>query len=138
MPRRARAGRGVKVDRAGVVHADWAIERAFAPFDAVFDLLEQSATALRRQAEALKESARALEHAAEMIEVQAETLERTVATLTRTGRDDQARRRRRASRLTPDRRKRRRPIDARQALQSRLAVAVPARLTEQLRGDADD
>jgi hypothetical protein len=59
--------------------------RAFAPFDAVFDLLEQSATTLRRQAEALKESARALEQAAGMIEVQAETFERTVAALREPG-----------------------------------------------------
>jgi len=55
--------------------------RAFAPFDAVFDLLEQSGAALRRQAEALSESARALEQAAGMIEVQAELFERAVQTL---------------------------------------------------------
>ena len=57
------------------------LARAFAPFDAVFDLLEQSAAALRRQAEALNESARALEQAAGMIEVQAELFERTIRTL---------------------------------------------------------
>ncbi len=55
--------------------------RAFAPFDAVFDLLEQSGAALRRQAEALSESARALEQAAGMIEVQADLFERAVKTL---------------------------------------------------------
>lgn len=55
--------------------------RAFAPFDAVFDLLEQSGAALHRQAEALSESARALEQAAGMIEVQAELFERAVHTL---------------------------------------------------------
>lgn len=57
------------------------LERTFAPFDAVFDLLEQSATALRRQAEALKESARALEQAAGMMEVQAELFEHTIRAL---------------------------------------------------------
>jgi hypothetical protein len=54
------------------------VERAFAPTDAVFDLLEQSGAAMQRQAEALSESARALEQAAEMIRVQAEVFERTV------------------------------------------------------------
>ena len=54
------------------------LERTVAPFDAVFDLLEQSAAALRRQAEALKESARALEQAAGMMEVQAELFEKTI------------------------------------------------------------
>jgi hypothetical protein len=55
--------------------------RAFAPLDAVFDLLEQSGTALRRQAEALKESARATEQAAAMIEVQADVFERALHVL---------------------------------------------------------
>ena len=57
------------------------VGRAFAPFDAVFDLLEQSAAALRRQAEALTESARALEQAAGMMEVQADMFERTIAAM---------------------------------------------------------
>jgi hypothetical protein len=55
--------------------------RAFAPLDAVFDLLEQSGAALHRQAEALKESARALEQAAAMAETQAKLFERAVVTL---------------------------------------------------------
>ena len=57
------------------------LARTFAPFDAVFDLLEQSGAALHRQAEALKESARALEQAAAMMEVQADLFERTIRTL---------------------------------------------------------
>jgi hypothetical protein len=57
------------------------LERAFGPFDAVFDLLEQSGAAMRRQAEALSESARALEQAAELMRVQAELFERTVQTV---------------------------------------------------------
>ena len=57
------------------------LARTFAPFDAVFDLLEQSGAALRRQAEALKESARALEQAAAMMEVQAELFESTIQKL---------------------------------------------------------
>ncbi len=61
------------------------LTRAFAPFDAVFDLLEQSAGALHRQAEALSESARALEQAAGMMEVQAEMFERTIAVLREPG-----------------------------------------------------
>ena len=40
------------------------VERVLGPFDAVFDLLEQSGTAMHRQADALSESARALEQAA--------------------------------------------------------------------------
>jgi hypothetical protein len=55
--------------------------RAFAPLDAVFDLLEQSGAAMHRQAEALKESARALEQAAAMAEAQAELFERAVGVL---------------------------------------------------------
>jgi hypothetical protein len=58
-----------------------ALDRLFGPFDAIFDLLEQSGTALRRQAEALSESARALEQAADLMRIQAETFERTVQTL---------------------------------------------------------
>jgi len=57
------------------------LARTFAPFDAVFDLLEQSGAALRRQAEALQESARALEQAAAMMEVQADLFEHTIHTL---------------------------------------------------------
>ena len=54
------------------------VERAFGPFDAVLDLLEESATTLRRQAEALSASARALEQAAELMRIQGETFERAV------------------------------------------------------------
>ncbi len=61
------------------------ITRAFAPYDAVFDLLEQSAGALHRQAEALTESARALEQAAEMMETQAELFERTISVMRQPG-----------------------------------------------------
>lgn len=57
--------------------------RAFAPVDAVFDVLEQSGAALRKQAEALSESARALEQAAELVKAQAELYERTIQTLRR-------------------------------------------------------
>jgi hypothetical protein len=57
------------------------LERAFAPLDAVFDLLEQSGAALHRQAEALNESARALERAAAMMETQAELFEHTIHAL---------------------------------------------------------
>jgi hypothetical protein len=57
------------------------LARAFAPLDAVFDLLEQSGSAWRRQAEALKESARALEQAAAMAEAQAELFERTISVM---------------------------------------------------------
>jgi hypothetical protein len=56
------------------------VERALGPFDAVFDLLEQSGTAMHRQADALSESARALEQAAELMRAQAELYERTVRT----------------------------------------------------------
>ena len=59
------------------------MSRAFAPVDAVFDLLEQSGAALRKQAESLSESARALEQAAELVRAQAELYERTIHTLRR-------------------------------------------------------
>jgi hypothetical protein len=61
------------------------LTRAFAPFDAVFDLLEQSGAALRSQAEALRESARALEQAAAMTQAQAELFERAIAVLRQPG-----------------------------------------------------
>ena len=54
------------------------VARTLAPVDAVLDVLEQSAAALRRQAEALKDSARALEQASEMIGTQAELFERAI------------------------------------------------------------
>lgn len=62
---------------------DEVLGRAFAPVDAVFDLLEQSGAAFRQQAEALTESARALEQAAELMRAQAELYERTIRTLRR-------------------------------------------------------
>jgi hypothetical protein len=61
------------------------LARAFAPFDAVFDLLEQSGAALHRQSEALRESARAMEQAAAMMEVQAELFERPIAAMRQPG-----------------------------------------------------
>jgi hypothetical protein len=57
------------------------LSKAFAPLDAIFDLLEQSSTALHRQAEAMNESASALQQAAKMMEVQAEQFERTIKVL---------------------------------------------------------
>jgi hypothetical protein len=61
------------------------LTRAFAPLDAVFDLLEQNAAALHSQSTALRESARALEQAAAMMEVQAELFERTIGVLREPG-----------------------------------------------------
>jgi hypothetical protein len=57
------------------------VDRAFGPFDAVFDVLEQSGAAMRQQAEALSESVRALEQAADLMRGQAELFERTVHTV---------------------------------------------------------
>jgi hypothetical protein len=48
---------------------------AFAPFDAVFDLLEQSGTTFRRQAEALEQAARALQETAVLMKTQADIFE---------------------------------------------------------------
>jgi hypothetical protein len=55
--------------------------RAFAPFDAAFDLLEQSGTALREQAEAVEHAARSLEQAAGLMKAQADLFERTIRIL---------------------------------------------------------
>jgi len=57
------------------------LARAFAPLDAVFDLLEQNAAAIRSQAQALQESARSLERAAAMMEAQADLFEQTIGVL---------------------------------------------------------
>ena len=57
------------------------MSRAFAPIDTVFDLLEQSGTAVRKQAEALSDSARALQQAAELMQAQAELYEKTIRAL---------------------------------------------------------
>jgi hypothetical protein len=50
----------------------------FAPFDAIFDLLEQSGATFRQQAEALEQAARALEDTAVLMKAQAEIFERGV------------------------------------------------------------
>jgi hypothetical protein len=55
--------------------------RLVAPVDAVFDLLEESGTMLRRQAEALEAAGRALEETAGLMKRQAELFERTIGTL---------------------------------------------------------
>jgi hypothetical protein len=55
--------------------------RLVAPVDAVFDLLEESGTMLRRQAEALEAAGRALEETAGLMKSQAELFERTIGTL---------------------------------------------------------
>ena len=52
-----------------------------APVDAVFDLLEESATMLRHQAEALETAGRALEETARLVKTQAELFERAIGTL---------------------------------------------------------
>jgi hypothetical protein len=54
---------------------------AFAPVDAVFDLLEESGATLRSQAEALEAAGRALEETAALMQRQAELFERTIRTL---------------------------------------------------------
>lgn len=55
--------------------------RVLAPVDAVFDLLEETASTLRRQAAALEEAGRALEETAELMGSQAEMFERSIGTL---------------------------------------------------------
>jgi hypothetical protein len=55
--------------------------RAFAPLDAVFDLLEQSGATIRQQAEALGQAARALEDTAVLMKAQAELFERGIKTI---------------------------------------------------------
>jgi uncharacterized protein YukE len=56
-----------------------------APFDAIFDLLEQSGATMRSQAEALESAGRALQEAATLMKSQAELFERTVGTLRKPG-----------------------------------------------------
>jgi hypothetical protein len=53
----------------------------FAPFDVIFDLLEESGSTLRRQAEALEAAGRALEETAGLVRSQAELFERTIGVL---------------------------------------------------------
>src|SRR3954470_5434358 len=48
---------------------------AFAPFDAVFDLLEQSGTTFRRQAEGLEQAARPPQETAVLMKTQADIFE---------------------------------------------------------------
>jgi len=55
--------------------------RIAAPFDAIFDLLEESGATLHSQAEALESAGRALQEAAVLMKAQAELFERTVGTL---------------------------------------------------------
>jgi hypothetical protein len=55
--------------------------RLLAPVDAVFDLLEETGSTLRRQAEALETAGRALEESAGLMKRQAELFERTIGTL---------------------------------------------------------
>jgi hypothetical protein len=55
--------------------------RIAAPFDTIFDLLEESGATLHSQAEALEAAGRALEEAATLMKTQAELFERTVGTL---------------------------------------------------------
>jgi hypothetical protein len=55
--------------------------RVLAPVDAVFDLLAETGTVLRRQAEALEAAGSALEQTAALVKSQAELFERTVGAL---------------------------------------------------------
>ena len=55
--------------------------RVAAPFDAVFDLLEESGSTLRSQAEALEAAGRGLLEAASLMKRQADMFERTIGTL---------------------------------------------------------
>jgi hypothetical protein len=55
--------------------------RLAAPVDAIFDLLEESGSALARQAEALEAAGRALEETAAVMKGQAALFEHTVARL---------------------------------------------------------
>jgi hypothetical protein len=55
--------------------------RVFAPFDAVFDLLEETGAVLRRQAETLEAAGAALEETAGLMKRQAELFERTIGAL---------------------------------------------------------
>jgi hypothetical protein len=59
--------------------------RIATPFDAIFDLLEDSGATLHSQAEALEAAGRALEEAAALMKSQAELFERTVGTLRKPG-----------------------------------------------------
>lgn len=58
-------------------------EQVAAPFDAIFDLVGESATTLRLQAETLQAAGRALEETAGLMKLQAERFEQTVEMLRR-------------------------------------------------------
>jgi len=68
------------VDRERRLESELAA-RLLAPVDAVFDLLEETGSTLRRQAEALETAGRALEESAGLMKRQAELFERTIGTL---------------------------------------------------------
>ena len=55
--------------------------RVAAPFDAAFDLLEQTGASLRGQAEALASAGQALQDTARLIETQADLFERAIGVL---------------------------------------------------------
>ncbi len=55
--------------------------RLVAPFDLIFDLLEENGLMLRRQAEALEAAGHALQDAAGLVKTQAELFERTIGVL---------------------------------------------------------
>jgi hypothetical protein len=65
----------------GVDTARDLLGRVLSPLDAAFDLLEESAEALRGQAEAIEHAASALEQSATLMRTQAELFERTIRTL---------------------------------------------------------
>ena len=58
-----------------------AVNRAFKPVDAMFDLLARSGAMLREQADALDQAAQALERAAGLIRLQAELFETSTQTV---------------------------------------------------------
>ena len=55
--------------------------RVAAPFDAIFDVLEQSGSTLRSQAKALEAAGAALSEAGRLMKTQAELFDRTVGSL---------------------------------------------------------
>ena len=57
--------------------------RMLAPVDAIFDMLEETGSTLRRQAEALEAAGRALEESGRLARRQAELFERTIGTMRR-------------------------------------------------------
>lgn len=73
---------GELIEREQKLHREVA-EQIIGPVDAVFDLLEQTGTALRGQAEALESASRAIAETAELMSGQAELFERTIGTLRR-------------------------------------------------------